>query len=128
MADPTLRELAQAVADAAHDYAVTAMKEDGPLADAERELADAERALGDGLDWLPQDKVSDVLAGIILAALDAERAAGTRSADDKVLDALRREKAALDSLEALKAAHAAEVEKLKAEINALNEALREECE
>ena len=79
MTEPTLRELSQAVADAAHDYAVTAMKEDGPLADAERELADAERALGDGLDWLPQDKVSDVLAGIILAALDAERHQQTRA-------------------------------------------------
>lgn len=47
---------------------------------------------------------------------------------EKLLDALRREKAARDELAAAKAAHAAEVAKLKAEIDALDKALGEECE
>lgn len=120
MADPTLRDLAQAMRRAHEAWRVRPPGDSGPLATT---YIQAEHALVDALDMNAEQ-----LAEYLTDALDAEFAAGRRAADDKALDALRREKAALDALEALKAAHAAEVEKLKAEINALNKALREECE
>lgn len=67
-------------------------------------------------------------AEVILAGLNAERAAGEARCAEKALGAMRREKAALDQVEALRAAHAAEVAKLKAEIAGLDEALAQEVE
>lgn len=71
---PSLRALCQAVDAAARAYGVAARTGDS-TADADYDFIEAQQALADALDLDEASDVTDVLAGVILDALNAEREA-----------------------------------------------------